>query len=83
MFSPLDDSILRSIRSFAPLTAAEAEAVHPNRVDIYVVREGDSWPSIAERSGGVIKPSTLAIMNGAEPNSQPIVGKRIKIVVGG
>jgi len=83
VFSPLDDSILRSIRSFAPLTAAEAEAVHPNRVDIYVVREGDSWPSIAERSGGVIKPSTLAIMNGAEPNSQPIVGKRIKIVVGG
>jgi predicted Zn-dependent protease len=60
-----------------------AESVHPNRVDIYVVREGDSWQSIAERSGGVIKPATLAIMNGFEPNSQPMVGKRIKIVVGG
>jgi predicted Zn-dependent protease len=83
IFGPLDDAYLRSIRSFRPMSAAEAEAVHPNRVDIYVVREGDSWQSISERSGGVIKPSTLAVMNGAEPNSQPIVGRRIKIVVGG
>ncbi|PYR68173.1 MAG: hypothetical protein DMF88_10290 [Acidobacteria bacterium] len=83
IFGPLDDAYLKSIRSFRPMSAAEAEAVHPNRVDIYVVREGDSWQSISERSGGVIKPSTLAIMNGAEPNSEPIVGRRIKIVVGG
>lgn len=83
VFGPLDDAILRSIRTFKPLTAAEAEAVHPNRVDIYVVRQGDSWQSIADRSSGVIKPTTLAIMNGAEPNSQPTVGRRIKIVVGG
>jgi predicted Zn-dependent protease len=83
VFEPLDNAILASIRSFRPLTAAEAEAIHPNRVDIYTVRQGDSWQSIAERSGGVIKPSTLAVMNGAEPNSQPVVGKRIKIVVGG
>ena len=83
VFGPLDDAILRSIRTFKPLTAAEAEGVHPNRVDIYVVRQGDSWQSIADRSGGVLKPTTLAIMNGAEPNSQPTVGRRIKIVVGG
>jgi predicted Zn-dependent protease len=82
-FEPLDTAFLSSIRSFRPLSAAEAEAVHPNRVDIYVVRPGDSWQSIAERSGGVIKPSTLAIMNGAEPNSQPVPGRRIKIVVAG
>jgi len=83
VFEPLDSAILTSIRSFKPITAAEAAAVHPNRVDIYVVRQGDSWQSIAERSGGVVKPATLAIMNGAEPNSQPTVGKRIKIVVAG
>jgi predicted Zn-dependent protease len=83
VFEPLESAMLASIRSFRPLTAAEAEAVHPNRIDIYVVRPGDSWQSIAERSGGVIKPSTLAIMNGAEPNGQPEVGTRIKIVVGG
>jgi predicted Zn-dependent protease len=84
IFDPLDSAMLASIRSFKPLTAAEATAIHPNRVDIYTVRPGDSWQSIAERSGGgVIKPATLAVMNGAEPNSQPTVGQRIKIVVGG
>ena len=83
LFEQSDNAFLASIRTFKPLTAAEAEAVRPNRVNIYVVRQGDSWQSIAERSGGVIKPATLAVMNGAEPSSQPTVGKRIKIVVGG
>src|SRR5262249_784158 len=57
LFPPLDDAILASIRTFKPLTAVEAGAVHPNRIDIYTVRQGDSWQSIAERSGGVIKPA--------------------------
>jgi len=83
IFDPLDSAMLMSVRSFKPLTADEAAAVHPNRIDIYVVRPGDSWQSVAERSGGVIKPATLAVMNGAEPDSQPMVGSRIKIVVGG
>jgi predicted Zn-dependent protease len=83
VFEPLDSAVLSSIRSFKPISAAEAEAVRPNRIDIYVVRQGDSWQSIAERSGGVIKPATLAIMNGTEPNSPPVVGRRIKIVVAG
>jgi predicted Zn-dependent protease len=83
IFDPLDSAMLMGLRSFKPLTAEEAAAVHPNRIDIYVVRSGDSWQSIADRSGGVIKPATLAVMNGAEPNSQPMVDARIKIVVGG
>ncbi len=83
VFEPLDSAVLSSIRSFKPISAAEAEAVRPNRIDIYVVRQGDSWQSIAERSGGVIKPATLAIMNGTELNSPPVVGRRIKIVVAG
>jgi predicted Zn-dependent protease len=81
-FEQEDDAFLKSIRSFRPLTAAEAEAVHPNRIDIYTVRQGDTWQSIADR-GGVIKASTLAVMNGMEPASQPTVGERIKIVTGG
>jgi predicted Zn-dependent protease len=83
LFEQSDNAFLASIRTFRPLTAAEAEAVHPNRIDLYVVRPGDSWQSIAERSGGVVKPTTLAVMNGAEPSSQPTVGRRIKIVAGG
>ena len=83
LFQQSDAAFLASIRTFKPMSAAEAENIHPNRIDIYVVRQGDSWQSIAERSGNVIKPSTLAVMNGFEPSSQPPVGTRIKIAVGG
>ena len=73
-----------SIRSFRALSRTEAADVRPNRVDLYVVRDGDTWQSIAQRAGeGNIKPSTLAIMNNSAPNMQPRPGDRIKIVVAG
>jgi predicted Zn-dependent protease len=83
VFEQADGAFSTSIRSFRPLSAAEAEEIRPNRVDFYVVRAGDTWASIAERGGGALKPSTLAVMNGAAPGSTPQVGTRIKIVVGG
>ena len=82
-FQQVDGTFLASIRSFRTMSAAEAEQVRPNRVDFYVVRPGDTWASIAERSGGVIKPATLAVMNNSEPGSGPKPGSRIKIVVSG
>ena len=82
-FQQADSAFVRTIRSFKRLSAEEAENIRPDRVDLYVVRAGDSWASIAERSGGVIKPASLAIMNNAQPGSQPVVGARIKIVVSG
>jgi len=83
VFEQADGAFSTSIRSFRPLSAAEAEEIRPNRIDFYVVRAGDTWASIAERGGGAIKPATLAVMNGAAPESAPQVGARIKIVVGG
>jgi predicted Zn-dependent protease len=83
VFEQADKAFIGAIRSFRPLSAAEAENIRPNRVDLYVVRQGDTWAGIAERSGGVIKPATLAIMNNATPGSQPQPGTRIKIVVAG
>jgi predicted Zn-dependent protease len=82
-FQQADGAFSASIRSFRPLSAAEAEDIRPDRVDLYVVRAGDTWQSIAERSGGAIRPATLAVMNKAAPNSQPQPGARIKIVVRG
>ena len=82
-FRRADGAFLASIRSFRRLSAAEAEAIHPNRVDLYVVRAGDTWQSIAERSGGIVTPSTLAIMNQSTLATQPQVGARIKTVVSG
>jgi predicted Zn-dependent protease len=82
-FRQADTLFLSAIRSFRPLTASEAENIRPQRVDLYVVRAGDTWASIAERGGGAIKPATLAVMNHAAANSQPQPGVRIKTVVGG
>jgi predicted Zn-dependent protease len=65
------------------MSAAEAENIHPNRVDMYTVRDGDTWESIAERSGGVVNAQTLSIMNNAQPGGRPQPGSRVKIVVGG
>lgn len=83
LFQQADSAFATSIRSFRKLTPEQAENVRPNRVDLYVVRNGDTWQSIAERSGGAVKAPTLAVMNGAQPSSQPQVGARIKIVVSG
>ena len=74
----------QSIQSFRTMSPADAERLQPNRVQIYTARPGDTWQSIAEReSKGIIKPTTLAIMNGHPVNDQPPPGERLKIVVGG
>ena len=82
-FEAVQRPMAQSIRSFRELSREEAENIRPNRVDLYTVRQGDTWQSIAERTGGVIRPATLAIMNNSEPNRQPRAGERIKIVVEG
>jgi len=82
-FSQADGAFTTAIRSFRALTAAEAEAIRPFRVDFYTVREGDTWASLAERSAGAIRPTALAVMNQTAPDARPRVGARIKIVVGG
>jgi predicted Zn-dependent protease len=76
-------AITRAIQSFRSLSASEAAAIRPNRVDIYTVRGGDSWESIARRTGDILKPSTLAIMNNQDPGQPPRAGDRIKVVVEG
>jgi predicted Zn-dependent protease len=73
-----------AIRSFRPLDRAEAADIRPNRIDLYVVRPGDTWQSIAQRAGqGNLKATTLAIMNNSAINAQPEPGRQIKIVVAG
>jgi len=75
---------LKTVNSFKPLSRSEAESIAPNRVDLYTARSGDTWQSIAERQGGrVVKPTTLAIMNGHTVTDQPRPGERLKIVVAG
>ena len=71
-----------AIRSFRPLSREEAAGIRPNRIDVYTVRGGDTWQSIAERTGDTtVTASTLAIMNNYDPNQPPRTGDRIKVVV--
>jgi predicted Zn-dependent protease len=73
----------RSLESFRALSAADAERLQPNRVQVYTAKQGDTWQGIAERqSKGIITATTLAIMNGHPVNDQPAPGERLKIVAG-
>ena len=58
-----------SIRSFRPLSPAEAEDIRPNRLRFYTVRDGETWQSIAQNADeSIIPPNTLVIMNGVLVN---------------
>ena len=83
VFNQADAAFVQIIRSFRPLSAAEAESIHPNRIDLYTVRDGDTWQSIAQRSGGAVDAQTIAVMNSSQPGSRPAPGARVKIVVVG
>jgi predicted Zn-dependent protease len=83
VFQQFEDALSTSVRSFRPISRQEAANIRPNRVDLYTVRSGDSWQEIASRFDNLLKPSTLAIMNGFEPNQTPPAGTRVKVVVGG
>jgi predicted Zn-dependent protease len=83
-FERVDREIHPAVQTFRQLTPAEAANVRPNRLEFYVVRQGDSWQSIAARQGkGYVNAATLAIMNDREVNVQPQPGDRVKIVVEG
>ena len=83
-FRSVQPEFTQSIRSFRELSAREAEEIRPNRVDLYTVRQGDTWEGLAERFGnGGVKATTLAIMNNYEPGQAPRPGDRIKVVVEG
>jgi predicted Zn-dependent protease len=84
VFQQVQGQLDASVASFRPLSAQEAASLQPNRVDLYTVRAGDTWESIAARAAeGTVKPSTLAIMNHHDPAEPPPAGARIKIVVAG
>jgi predicted Zn-dependent protease len=82
-FTASADTFDRSIGTFRPMSRGEAADIKPNRVNLYTVRQGDTWQGLAERHGGVVPASTLAIINGHAPADPPRAGERIKIVVEG
>jgi predicted Zn-dependent protease len=76
--------VQESQRTFRALSREEAREIRPNEVDLYTVRAGDTWQSIAQRTGrGTVNAATLAIINGYEPAEQPQPGDLIKVVIEG
>jgi predicted Zn-dependent protease len=84
VYDRYDRTFSDSIRSFRPLSREEADDIRPNIIDLYVVRQGDSWQSIAQRvSRETVRAATLAIMNDSSVNEPPPAGRLIKVVVPG
>jgi predicted Zn-dependent protease len=80
-FDAAEPVFAAAIRTFRSLSAEEANRIQPDRVDFHVVRNGETWDSLAREAGGAVKASTLAIMNGRDPGSAPRAGERIRLVV--
>ena len=83
-YRQLQQAVDASVRSFEPLSAGEAERIRPNVIELYTVRQGDTWESIASGPGRkLVPPQTLAIINGFSPQERPQAGDRIKVVIEG
>jgi len=77
------DTFASSISSFAPIGREEAARIRPNRLAFATVREGETWESIAKRTGGLIRARSLAVLNDVAPETPPVAGQRVKVVVAG
>jgi predicted Zn-dependent protease len=79
-----EPGFIKTIESFRTMAPGEAESIRPNLIALYTARPGDTWQAIAGRAGKeIVKPTTLAIMNGHAVDDQPQPGERLKIVVSG
>ena len=70
-----------AVGSFRALNAEEAGRIVPDRIDLYTVRAGDTWASLAGRAGGQVSPQELAVVNGSEPNVPPHADRQVKLIV--
>jgi predicted Zn-dependent protease len=79
-FSNVRPAADATISSFRELSASEANAIQNRKVEFVSVKNGDTWTSLAAAGGNVVKPSTLAIINGMDPGTQPRPGSRVRTV---
>lgn len=79
-FNNVRPAVDATIASFRELSLSEANAIQNRRVEFYAVRAGDTWESIAAAGGNVVKPATLAIINGQAVSTPPRPGSRVRTV---
>lgn len=78
----VDERFRASIASFHRLTAQEAAAVHPARIEIVTAQSGDTADGIAARMAVADRPlEHFLLLNGLEKGGPLQPGQRYKIVV--
>lgn len=78
------DAALQSlVMSFRKISAAEARAVKPLRIDIVTVRAGDTATSLGRRMiFSDHAAERFRVLNGFQPGEEPVPGQRVKLIVG-
>ena len=80
-FKNAENFFTTTIYSFRELTLQEAEKIKPARIRLYVVQKGDTFETIASKTGESREEAkTLALMNGFNASDTPPVGKKIKVI---
>jgi predicted Zn-dependent protease len=82
-FSRSAPTFTSAIQTFRALSQSEADRIQPSRIQFQTAQRGETWESLARRAAGTVSPSGLAIMNGSSPQTPPVAGQRIRVVVGG
>lgn len=73
-----------SLRSFRPLSAAEAAAYRPKRIDVVTVGAGDTAESLGRRMAVEPDPvGAFALLNGLDRGRSLRPGEKVKLVVEG
>ena len=81
--SKYDAALQSLVMSFRKISAAEARAVKPLRIDIVTVRSGDTAESLGRRMIFSDHPAErFRVLNGLGNGAQPVPGQRVKLVVG-
>ncbi len=75
-----DAQFLQVIRSFRPMTKADAKLAAPIRLHMVEVKSGDTMESLARPVNGLTGDpvARLRLLNGLYPNGQPVAGSLLK-----
>jgi predicted Zn-dependent protease len=78
----LSTELQRTTYSFKRLTAAEARAIKPLRVDVITVRKGDSAEALAGRMPfDSFRLERFLTLNGLRRGQAPTPGEKVKVIV--
>ena len=76
----LREALQETTYSFRRLSADEAAAIRPLRIDIVTVRTGDTLESLGRRMATSLPLETFQVLNGLSPTDRLTPGRKVKLV---